>query len=137
MGNKVDIHYCNMCSKLFILANKKGYDSYDFIEKIMSSELAKHLFDTNDTTIWIGESYVLETIESMIEINKSGKQLSDDCMEWIGYLYKYWNYLYPNETPSDILKQAPVNVLETSYVGLHCLSCEMAIEDLKGIYKQK
>ncbi len=132
MYNGVNLHYCNMCSRLFLLANEKGYDSKKFVEKLMNSEIAQHLFDREDSTIWIGETYVMGIINDELKF-VNGKVISDDIMEWIGYLFKYWSYLY-NEYPSDMIKQAPFDILIDSYVGLHCLSCEMAIEDLKAMY---
>ncbi len=58
-------------------------------------------------------------------------------MEWTGYLFKVWSLTYPEDTPEEMLRQAPVEVLESMYVGLHVMSFEMAIEDLKQLAGQK
>lgn len=130
--DKVDIHYCNMCSRLFVLANERGYDSIKFIERLMKSDIATHLFDNEDSSIWIGETYVMGVVDDELHFVQ-GDTIDNDIMEWIGYLFKYWSYL-TGELPSDIMEQAPVQTLIDSYTGLHCLSCEMAVEDLKELY---
>ena len=61
-----NVGYCDMCGRLFVLANKKGYQSYD-------------------------------------------------------------------DRPGTIYAQAPIETMAQMFTGLHVMSYEMAIEDLKGI----
>ena len=57
-------------------------------------------------------------------------------MSWIGYLFACWNFTYDYDTPKDMIRQAPVEVLILAYQGLHVLSFEDAIKELKNIYKE-
>ena len=68
---------------------------------------------------------------------KAGECLSDDFMYWCGYLFKAWNLTYPEETPKEMLKQAPAAVLRQMFLGLHVMSYEQAILELKDLYRSK
>lgn len=54
----------------------------------------------------------------------------------IGYIYRYWHY-YTEESSKAIYKQAPVETMKTNYLMFHTMAPEVAIEDLKEIYKQR
>ena len=54
---------CEMSARLFILSCKKGYDSRDFIDKLLSSDLAVHMYHDEISSIWLGEKYLMETLE--------------------------------------------------------------------------
>lgn len=128
--NNITVGLCEMSAAFFALSCKKGYDSRQFIEKLMHSDLAVHLYHSEFTDIWLGEAYLMETLEQEVSLEK-GTVFSDNFMEWTGYLFKVWSLTYPEDTPAEMLRQAPVDVLLGSYTGLHVLSFEMAIENLK------
>ena len=126
-----NVGYCDMCGRLFVLANKKGYSSYDFVKKLMNSELAEHLYNKDDNAMWLGETYVMSSLEYETDI-EVGPALSDDIMYWTGYLYRVWSLTY-DDRPGTIYAQAPMETMAQMFTGLHVMSYEMAIEDLKGI----
>lgn len=128
----VNTGLCEMSAKLFVLSNKRGYRSTDFIEKLMKSELAIHLYNKDFSNLWLGETYVMSLLESETKI-ESGDTLSDDFMYWTGYLFRVWSLTY-DETPEEMLEQAPVELLEGLFLGLHVMSYEMAIQDIKELY---
>lgn len=130
-----NIGVCEMSADLFVQSVKKGYDSKDFIEKLMNSETAIYLYDKKDTQMWLGSNYIIQTLEQEVSIDK-GIQYSEDLMAWIGYLFACWNLTYEKDTPRDMIEQAPVDVLTLTYQGLHVLSFEDAIKELKNIYKE-
>lgn len=134
--NEINTGQCEMSARLFVLACKQGYDSGDFIEKLMNSELAIHMYHDKISSIWLGERYLMETLEEEVSIKK-GTVLSADFMEWAGYLYRVWSIDYPDEYPKEIWKQASCEVLQQMYLGLHVMSFEMAIEDIKLAYQEK
>lgn len=133
--NHVHFGFCHMSGKLFVLANRKGYDSKLFIEKLMHSQTGEHLYHSPYTDLWIGETYIMSVLEDEAVIEK-GKILNDDFMYWAGYLFKVWNLTHPEETPKEMLDQAPVDTLRQMYLGLHVMSYEQAIDDLKDLYRQ-
>ena len=130
-----NIGVCEMSADLFVRSVKKGYDSKDFIEKLMSSETAIYLYDKADTQMWLGSNYIIQTLEQEVSINK-GKLYPEDLMSWIGYLFACWNFTYEEDTPKDMIRQAPVDTLTLTYQGLHVMSFEDAIMELKNIYKE-
>ena len=131
-----NIGICKMSADLFVQSVKRGYDSKDFIEKLMKSETATHLYNKTDTQMWLGSNYIMETLEQEVQIKK-GEIYPEDLMSWIGYLFACWNFTYADDTPKDMIKQAPVEVWILTYQGLHVLSFEDAIRELKNIYKEK
>ena len=131
-----NVGVCEMSADLFVQSAKKGYDSKDFIEKLMKSETAIYLYDKADTQMWLGSNYIIETLEQEVKIDK-GKTYPEDLLSWIGYLFACWNLTYADDTPRDMIEQAPVDVLTLTYQGFHVLSFEDAIKELKSIYKEK
>lgn len=131
-----NIMLCEMSAELFELACQKGYDSEDFVNKLMNSEEGALLYSDNCIDMWLCANHVMKGIENEVDINK-GNVMNRKVMSWIGYLYKCWSLTYPEETAKEILQQAPFEILQQMYLGLHVMSCEMAIEDLKAIYKEK
>lgn len=132
----VNFGFCHMSGKLFVLANRKGYDSELFIECLMNSEVGEHLYHSPYTDMWIGETYIMAVLEDEAVLEK-GCCLSDDFMYWSGYLFKVWNLTYPDETPKEMLIQAPAATLRQMFGGLHVMSYEQAILELKDLYKNK
>jgi len=128
-----NIGICEMSADLFVQSVKKGYDSKDFVEKLMSSETAIYLYDKKDTQMWLGSNYIIQTLEQEVLIDK-GETYSEDLMAWIGYLFACWNLSYEKDFPKDMIEQAPVDVLALTYQGLHVMSFEDAIRELKSIY---
>ena len=128
-----NVMLCKMSGELFALSCKKGYDSEDFINKVMQSEEGNLLYSPNCIDMWLGADYVMQGLENDIYIEK-GKVINNDIMRWIGYLYKYWSLTYPNESAKEILKQAPFDTLVQCYLGYHVMSCEDAILNLKELY---
>ena len=72
-----NIGICEMSADLFVQSVKKGYDSKDFIEKLMSSETAIYLYDKKDTQMWLGSNYIIQTLEQEVLIDK-GETYSED-----------------------------------------------------------
>lgn len=131
-----NIGICEMSAELFVRSVKKGYTSKEFIERVMNSETATHLYHKTDTQMWLGSGYIMETLEQEIHFQK-GKTYPADLMSWIGYLFACWNFTYMEDTPKDMIEQAPVEILTLAYQGLHVLSFEDAIRELKNIYEEK
>ena len=130
-----NIGICEMSADLFVQSVKKGYDSKDFIEKLMYSETANYLYDKTYTQMWIGSNYIIQTLEQEVTIER-GKQYPEDLMSWIGYLFACWNLTYDEDTPRDMIRQAPVDVLTLIYQGLHVMPFEDVIKELKNIYQE-
>ncbi|MCD8018687.1 MAG: CRISPR-associated helicase Cas3' [Clostridiales bacterium] len=69
-------------------------------------------------------------------LRKVGKSFPREIMYWIGYVYRYWHY-YSGESSWEIYKIADAGTMEKCWLGFHTLDVEMAIDDLKEIYRQR
>lgn len=128
---------CDIQGRLFELAHKSGLDCPKFIEAFMKSRTAAALDDVYDRLQWAGEEYILEELNDEVNgLQEAGKQYSLEVMYWTGYTYRYWHY-YTKEQSSEIYKIADAEMMNECWLGFHTLDVEMAIDDLKEIYRQK
>ena len=51
-------------------------------------------------------------------------------------VYRYWHYV-TGESSREIYRQAPAKTMNVNYLMFHTMDPEMAVEDLKEIYRQK
>ena len=128
---------CDIQGRLFELALRNGYDCPAFIETFMNSQAAAALDDIYDRLQWAGEEYILEELNDEAHgLKKAGTIYMAEVMYWAGYVYRYWQY-YANQSSREIYKIADAKTMNECWLGFHTLDVEMAIEDLKEIYKQK
>lgn len=128
---------CDIQGRLFELAFKKGLDSPSFIKSFMNSRTAAALDDVYDRLQWAGEEYILEELEDEVcGLKKAGTIYTVEVMYWTGYIYRYWHY-YTSECSREIYKIADAKMMNECWLGFHTFDVEMAIDDLKEIYKQK
>lgn len=128
---------CDIQGRLFELALKNGYDCPGFISDFMNSRAAAALDDTYDRLQWAGEEYILEELDEEVGgLKKAGISYSREVMYWVGYTYRYWHY-YTNESSREIYHIADAEMMNDCWLGFHTFDVEMAIDDLKEIYRQK
>lgn len=135
MEQIIDHALCRMSAQLFVLANKKGHDSVKFITSLFRSEVAPVFYNPDMPTNWLGATYVIAVLNEELHFEQ-GATYSDDFMYWAGYLYRAWTFLY-QDSPEQIIEQAPPEVLAQMFTGLHVMSYQMAIQDLKELYVEK
>ena len=127
---------CDIQGRLFELALKNGYDCPAFIKDFMNSQTASALDDTYDRLQWAGEEYILEELDEEVNgLKKEGITYPVEVMYWIGYTYSYWHY-YTKEASREIYKTANADTMNECWLGFHTLDVEMAIDNLKEIYRQ-
>ena len=134
--NELEIKLCDIQGRLFELSYDNELDSAVFVKAFMNSEIAKNLDSKYNRMQWAGEEYLLEELENTEDIKKGGERFTKDMLYWMGYIYRYWHFV-TDEDSSKIYKQAPVETLKRNYMMFHTLAPEMAIEDLKEIYRQR
>lgn len=128
---------CDIQGRLFELALNSGYDCPAFIKFFMNSRAAAALDDTYDRLQWAGEEYILEELnEEAGSLKKAGETYPIEVMYWTGYTYRYWHY-YTNESSKLIYKTADAKTMNECWLGFHTFDIEMAIDNLKEIYRQK
>ncbi len=136
--NALELQLCDIQGRLFELSVDRNLDSARFIKIFMNSETARALDSTYNRMQWAGEEYLLEEVlDAAPSILQSHKETyTKDTIYWIGYIYRYWHY-YTGESSKEIYKQAPVAIMKRNYLMFHTMAPELAIEDLKEIYRQK
>ena len=103
----------------------------------MNSRSAAALDDIYDRLQWAGEEYILEELdEESGGLKKAGVVYHREVMYWAGYIYRYWHY-YTRESSQEIYKIADARTMNDCWLGFHTLDVEMAVDDLKEIYRQK
>ena len=136
--NELQLKLCDIQGRLFELSAEKKYNSAAFIKAFMMSDTAKELDSKYNRMQWAGEEYLLEEVMEAADdkIDEKGEVYSKDVIYWIGYIYRYWHY-YTDESSKVIYKQAPVETMKRNYLMFHTMTPEVAIEDLKEIYRQR
>lgn len=128
---------CDIQGRLFELALKNGLDCPSFIESFMNSKTAAALDDVYDRLQWAGEEYILDELNDEVKgLKKAGTIYSLEIMYWTGYTYRYWHY-YTGEYSYEIYKTADAKTMSECWPGFHTFDVEMAVDDLKEIYRQK
>ena len=136
--NDIELKLCDIQGRLFELSVERQLKSASFIKVFMNSETSKALDSTYNRMQWAGEEYLLEEVVDAAgdKVLKGGEIYSKDLIYWIGYIYRYWHY-YTDESSKVIYKQAPVETMKRNYLMFHTMTPEVAIEDLKEIYRQR
>lgn len=134
--NGLQLKMCDIQGRLFELSGAKGYDSATFIKAFMMSDVARGLDSKYSRMQWAGEEYLLAEIADIAALTKGGTIYDKEILYWTGYLYRFWN-IHTGEESREIYKQAPAETMKRNWLIFHTFAPEVAIEDLKEIYKQK
>lgn len=133
-----ELKLCDIQGRLFELFASTEYDVESLVKAFMSGEIAKNLDSEYNRMQWAGEEYLLEELVATCKSKLTVKRecFSKDVLFWMGYVYRYWHF-YTKEDSNRIYKQAPFETMNVNYLMFHTMDVEMAIDDLKEIYKQK
>ena len=127
----IDLSSCENIADLFQFAQNQNFDDNDFIEKYMNSRFANNEMDAVYSyfhTAWY--EYVMDEILDEIRPKKNHMHYDTDAIEWIGYMYRYIHIRLG--TPSSIIyKTLPLSHMLTIYEGMHTMSEEYFIDDIK------
>ena len=132
----LQLKLCDIQGRLFELSGANGYDSVTFIKAFMTSEVAKGLDSKFNRMQWAGEEYLLAEVADNAELTKSGIVYDKEVLYWTGYLYRFWHFA-TGEDSKEIYRQAPAETMSRNWLIFHTLAPEVAIEDLKEIYRQR
>ncbi len=136
--NSLELKLCDIQGRLFELFAKTDYDAESLVKTFMNSEIAKNLDSEYNRMQWAGEEYILEELIATCgdRLTAKHENFSIDVLFWMGYVYRYWHF-YTKEESNKIYKQAPFETMNVNYLMFHTMDVEMAIDDLKEIFKQK
>lgn len=129
---------CDVQGRLFELFSDTEYNAESLVRAFMSGDMAKNLDSEYNRMQWAGEEYLLEELiaTSKDKLSLKRESISKDILFWAGYVYRYW-HLYTGEESFKIYKQAPLKTMIINYMMFHTMDVEMAIDDLKEIFRQK
>jgi hypothetical protein len=135
--DSLKLQLCDIQGRLFELSLKEGFASERFIDLYMRSRCAAEYDMDYNRLQWAGEEYIME--EFIDEMNGKltfGKQYSGDAVYWIGYTYRYWNFL-TGESSRRISSQVPAKIMCLGYPGLHTEDMTLAVDDLKRLASER
>lgn len=90
--DSIEKRICLIQGRLFEETANRGMDSLDFVEKYMTSYIAKSMYLPIHPFQYSGEFYVLGEIDDNLHIEKSNKVIDKEVLFWMGYIYRYWHY---------------------------------------------
>lgn len=126
---------CKIFAELFRLSAKKGYDSLDFVKKVMTDKTLDWLFAVDDCQEWCDEAFLMSVMERQIDFKKG--EILDDYLLWFaGYLYKYWMLKYSLDRRI-IYKILPLKRLNASFGFYHTQGWDYVINDAVKVYIHK
>ncbi len=134
--NELQLKMCDIQGRLFELSGVKGYDSIPFIKAFMTGDIAKGLDSKFNRMQWAGEEYLLAELAENAQLPTGGIVYDQEVLYWAGYLYRFWHYT-TGEDSKEIYKQASAETMSRNWLIFHTLAPEVAIEDLKEIYRQR
>lgn len=134
--NELELKLCDIQGRLFELSGAKGYDSAPFMKAFMTGEIAKGLDSKFNRLQWAGEEYLFAELADSAKLTKDGNVYNKEVLYWSGYLYRFWHFA-TGEDSKDIYRQAPAETMSRNWLIFHTLAPEMAIDDLKEIYRQR
>ena len=114
--------------KLFeLVADSSSVDFDDFIEKYMTSKTRTYL-DKADA--FLSNLNAKELFNYFCKIDgfapKKGKSLSGFAPDWIGQFYARFQW-QKNIPSKSLVKLLPVDFVKASYMGLHDLDLDLAV----------
>lgn len=134
----MELKLCDIQGRLFELFADSRYDAESLVKTFMTSNLAKDLDSEYNRMQWAGEEYLFEELLAVCKekLVLKTEDISKEVLFWMGYIYRYWHF-YTGEESAKIYRQAPFDTMNTNYLMFHTLDAEVAIDDLKEIYRQK
>ncbi len=134
--NEFQLKMCDIQGRLFELSGAKGYDSAPLIKVFMTGQVARWLDSKFNRMQWAGEEYLLAELADSAELATGGAVYDKEVLYWTGYLYRFWHFT-TEESSKEIYRQASAETMSRNWLIFHTLAPEVAIEDLKEIYRQR
>jgi len=134
----IELKLCDIQGRLFELFADTNYEPESLVKAFMTGEIAKDLDSEYNRMQWAGEEYMLEELlaDCRGKLALRRNDFSKEVLFWIGYVYRYWHF-YTGEDSKKIYKQAGFDTMNVNYLMFHTMDPELAIDNLKEIYRQK
>ena len=132
----LQLKLCDIQGRLFELFANTEYGVESLVKAFMNGEIAKNLDSEYNRMQWAGEEYLLAEVADCADISKNGVVFDKEVLYWTGYIYRFWHF-FTGEDSKEIYKQASAETMSRNWLMFHTLAPEVAIEDLKEIYRQR
>ena len=138
MSKSLELALCDTQGQLFELSGDRGISSEAFIKAFMTSDISKDMDSEFNHVQWAGKEYIYSRMEDECKdaLATPGEVFDKETLYWSGYLYRFWHFT-TGEDSKEIYKQAPAETMNRNWFVFHTLAPEVAIEDLKEIYRQR
>lgn len=131
----------DQCGDIFgqmfqLQAQKKHYDSIDFIHKVMTSKKLESMLTYDDIWEWSDECTLFCWIDNQGLKFKTGRTLDEYVLWFTGYLYKYW-IKTRNMNPCEVYKILPIRQFIKQFDFYHTQGWEYIIYDATKQYNER
>ena len=120
---------CDLQAEAFEISIDLCETSSDiFIRRFMNSDTAKNMDNGGILETNLQSKDIIEAVnEEYGKSNYGSIKYSRDEMYWIGYIYRYFSYIY-SLTSTQVYRMVKPKELRDLFLPYHTLSCEQAIE---------
>lgn len=116
---------------------KAGFDSEDFIQKWMNSEVAEGYDNDVHWTHGMSEMYLFEYLEDVAgPVKKADECLPSSVLYWIGYMYKYIGQT-EGKSSKELYKMFNADDMKKFYVAFHVMGAACAAGNMLDVYKER
>ena len=123
-----EIYHCaSMQARIFEKSSVDGLNTYDFIRAFIHSDECFQLDIVSFDNAGLSEREIYSSIKNKISnIKKKTAVYSPQVMHWIGFFYRYANYLTMIPSPR-LYKAIPPKYLVSVYPTYHSLEISKAV----------
>lgn len=133
----IGLKLCEEQAKLFeksvSLAN---CSSPQFIKRFVHSSIVKDFDNLSIINVPFNEEDVIEVLNYEYGPTTSNNKYGENTMYWIGYIYRYWCYIYELDN-LNVYKMVKPDELKSLFYPYHTLDIEIAIERIMEVKQIK
>ena len=119
---------CKIQGRIFEKSiNQCDSSSYVFIKRYMNSYTAYSMDRESFLIGTISDDQAIELVNEEYPNAYGKEKLSNEEMYWMGYIYRYWAYVYGFKS-KEIVKICSPKQLHGLYYAYHSLDCDVAIK---------
>lgn len=127
---------CNIFADTFKRSVLLGYDSADFVKKVMTSDKLVTMTYEDERFEWCDECFLLNWMNNEEPFIINHNTEDKDAMWYLGWVYKYWMRVY-NIKPREIYKIMPYEYFMKNFGFYHTQGEEYIIHDAINRYNRK
>lgn len=132
---------CTIFATAFKSSVRDGYDSYDFVRKVMTDESIDWLYTTDDCQDWSDGLFLYSVLKSKLRFKKVDQDSEERLLDYhilyfAGYLYKYWMMNY-NMDRKEAYKILPLERLVNNIITYYMHGWNYLIDNATKTYNSE